>query len=153
VTPTHTPEELIELLTAGAQLDGRPTMQAAVHLLTFTSFPHQSDAGQLIEFDNDADPEAPVTAAFIRDWRQVSAIARQRRWGTGAENLVALAVSLATGDPVDLRAAAPSGGHAHARRVIEAMAIATGHAAHYEITPTAKLDHLIAERDALLNGT
>jgi hypothetical protein len=36
----RTSDELIELLTAGAQLDGRPTMQAAVQLLTFTAFPH-----------------------------------------------------------------------------------------------------------------
>jgi hypothetical protein len=88
----------------------------------------------------------------VRDWHAVESVATTRRWGTGAERLVALAVSLATGDPVDLRDAVIGGGFAHARRVIEAIAIATGHGAHYEITPTAKLDQLIADRDALLNS-
>lgn len=149
---THTPDQLIELLTAGAQLDGRPTMQAAVHLLTFTPFPHQADVATLLEFDNDADPDAPVTAAFVTDWRTVESIAVARQWGTGAQRLVALAVSLATGESVDLRDTVPVGGHAHARRVIEAMAIATGYGQHYEIRPTAKLDELLAERDALLGS-
>ena len=146
----YSPDELIDLLTAGATVG--PTLQAAVHLLTFTPFPHQHDAVSLLEFDNDEDPDAPATAAYVKDWRQVSSLAFARRWGSGAEDLVALAVSLATGDPVDLRAAVPSGGYAHARRVIEAMAIATGQGEHYEITPTEKLAQLLAERDALLGS-
>lgn len=148
----HSPDELIDLLTAGAQLDGRPTTQAAVHLLTFSSFPHQADALSLIEFDNDGDEDLPVTAAFVTDWPAVESMAAARRWGSGTQRLVALAVSLATGAPIDLRDTVPAGGHAHARRVIEAMAVATGYAEVYAITPTVKLDQMIAERDALFNS-
>ncbi|WP_018219161.1 hypothetical protein [Salinispora vitiensis] len=137
------PDELIDLLTVGARFGGRPTMQAAVHLLTFTAFPHQHDAVSMLEFDNDDDTDAPVTAAFVRDWPTVESIAVARRWGTGAQRLVALAVSLASGEPVDLRDAVVAGGHAHARRVIEAMAIATGHDEMHALTPTATLDQLI----------
>lgn len=147
----HSPDELIDLLTAGAH-DARPTMRAAVHLLTFTAFAHQIDAAGLLTFDNDDDPDTPATAAYVRDWGQIESIAIARRWGTGGERLVALAVSLATGEPVDLRDTVPTGGHAHARRVIEAMAIATGYDLMYAITPTATLDRMLAENDALLTG-
>ena len=151
-TQNYSPDDLIDLLTAGAQIADRPTMKAAVHLLTFTQFPHQHDAVSLLEFDNDEDPSVPAGAAYVRDWRQVAAVALERRWGTGAEHLVALAVSLATGGPVDLRATVPSGGYAHAQRVIEAMVIATGHSTHYAITRTPELEQLIRDRDALLSG-
>jgi hypothetical protein len=149
-TQTYSPDELSQLLIAGALLDGRPTMQAAVHLLTFTAFTHQTDAGSLIDLDNDADPDAPVTAAFVRDWPTVESIAVARRWGGGAQQLVALAVSLAAGEPVDLRENVTAGGYAHARRAT-AIAIATGYSEHYTITATPALEQILAERDALLN--
>lgn len=146
---TYSPDELIELLTAGANVDGRPTMQAAVHLLTFTAFPHQADASTLLTFDNDDDPDMPTTAAFVRDWPAVESLAIARRWGSGGEHLIALAVSLAAGTAVDLLDLLPGLGSAHARRVIEAIVIATGTAHLYEITGTAALDQLNADRAAL----
>lgn len=146
---TYSAEQLTELLTAGA-VNGRPTVQAAVHLLTFTSFVHQHDAVTLLDFDNDDDPDAPVTAAFVRDWPAVESLAIARRWGRGGESLITLAVSLAAGTAVDLRDVLPGLGSAHARRVIEAVVIATGTAHLYEISGTAELDKLIADREALL---
>ncbi len=74
------------------------------------------------------------------------------RLGGGDQRLLALAVSLATGAPVDLAANVSVGGFAHIRRVIEAIAIAAGGADLYAITPTEKLNQLIADRDAMLGG-
>lgn len=152
MSDTYSPEQLVDLLVEGARLDGRPTTQAAVHLLTYTAFVHQLDASDLVEFDNDDDPDAPVTAAFVRDWPKAESIAIARRWGGAGERLTGLAASLATGEPVDLRNTLPGLGSAHARRVIEAVVIATGTAHLYEITGTAVLDQLNAEREALSRG-
>jgi hypothetical protein len=152
VPTTYSPDELTQMLVAGAQALGRTNVQAAVHLLTFTSLPHRRAFAELVEVENVDWQDGPVLAAFVKNWKVLPGSAAADRLGGGDQRLLALAVSLAGGEPVDLSTNLSVGGYAHARRVIEAVAIATGYGEHYEITPTAKLDQLIAERDALLNS-
>ncbi|MEV0732264.1 hypothetical protein [Polymorphospora sp. NPDC050346] len=82
----------------------------------------------------------------MRDWKALPTSAAANRLASGDKRLLALAVSLACGEPVDLADNVTVGGHAYARRVIEAIAIATGYAEHYEIV----LTEILAARDALL---
>ncbi|WP_047891181.1 hypothetical protein [Micromonospora sp. RV43] len=151
-SPTaYTPDQLTELLVAGATCTDRNNISAAVHLITFTSLPHRARFGELLDVDDVDGPDGlRTTAAFVRDWKTLPDSPAADRLASGDQRLIALAVSLATGEPVDLRDNASVGGHAYARRVIEAIAIATGYAEHYEITPTAKLHEMLAARDALL---
>lgn len=149
-TPTeYSPEGLCRMLTAGAAAIGRTTVRAAVHLLTFTELPHRRDFPSLIVFEYVDEGELRVPAAFVRDWAALPDSRAADRIGGGDQRMLALAVSLATGGPVDLAANVGVGGHAHARRVIEAIAIATGYGEMYAVTPTAKLDEMLAARDAL----
>jgi hypothetical protein len=93
-----------------------------------------------------------VLAAFVRDWAALAeGPAISYRTG-GDARMLALAASLASGQPVDLAANVGVGGHAHARRVIEAFAIATGTAELYAITPTPALHEPLAQFDALFNS-
>jgi hypothetical protein len=158
VPTTHSPDELAQMLVAGAQAIGRTNVQAAIHLLTFTSLPHRHAFPELLDVFPALDVEdvdgrdGPALAAYVKDWKALPGSAAADRLGGGDQRLLALAVSLAVGEPVDLSANLSVGGYAHARRVIEAMAIATGYSEHYEIRPTARLDQMIAEREALLNS-
>jgi hypothetical protein len=159
VTTTYSPDELTQMLVAGAQTIGRTNVQAAIHLLTYTSLPHRHTfpallniLPALIDWEDVDGRDSPALAAYVKDWKSLPDSPAADRLGGGDQRLLALAVSLAVGEPVDLSANLSVGGYAHARRVIEAMAIATGYHEHYEIRPTAKLDQLIAEREALLNS-
>jgi hypothetical protein len=152
VPTTHSPDELTQMLVAGAQATGRTNVQAAIHLLTFTSLPHRHAFPELLDVEDVDGRDGPALAAFVKDWKSLPDSPAADRLGGGDQRLLALAVSLAAGEPVDLSANLSVGGYAHARRVIEAMAIATGYSEHYEIRPTAKLDQMIADRDALLNS-
>ena len=148
-TAAYTAEQLQELLGAGGRVDGRPTKQAAIHLLTYTELVrHRGFAGLLDIEDVDLRGEI-VTAAFVRDWKALPTSPTAHYMGGGDHRLLALAVSLATGEPVDLAENLVGFGFAHARRAIEAVAIATGAAHLYEVTGTSALQQLIADRDAL----
>jgi len=146
----YTAEEMQQLLVAGGKLIGTYPAQAAVHLLTFTELPGRSDFAALVDVEEVPDHDGqPVLAAFVRDWPALaSGPAISYRTG-GDARLLALAASLACGQPVDLSANVGVGGHAHAKRVIEAFAIATGTAEFYTVTPTPALDEMLAARDAL----
>lgn len=145
-TTKYSREQMNDLLVAGAQQIDRWPVYAAVHLLTFTDLPGRPSFTDLVEIEDTEDTDGPV-AAFVRDWK---ALPDTRGLGSGSQRLLALAASLATRDPVDLSANVCVGGHAHARRVIEAIAIATGYGEMYEIRPTTKLDEMLAAQDALL---
>jgi hypothetical protein len=135
----HTSGELEQMLIAGAQIDGRPTLQAAVHLLLFTELQAYNPFVDLLEFDNDDEPRA----AYVRDWTILpTTVAPALSLGTGIRRLLALAASLAAGEPVDLREHLPAAGPAQARKIVEAVAIATGYAqlCATEATATGK-DH------------
>jgi len=156
-TALYSGDELREMLVVGAGICGPSTLQAAVHLLTFTELPARRGFAELLEFEDADGPATPAEvadrrlglAAFVTDWTALPSSPVAHRLGSGDARLLALAVSLAENQPVDLRTNITVGGHVHARRVIEAMAIATGYGEHYQITPTAALDELLAARDAL----
>jgi hypothetical protein len=152
MSTTYSADEMSQMLVAGAKATGRTNVQAAVHLLTFTALPHRQAFAELVEVEDVGWADGPVLAAFVKDWKVLPGSKAADRLGGGDQRLLALAVSLAGAESVDLSVNLAVGGYAYARRVIEAMAIATGYSEHYEIKPTAKLDQLIAERDALLGS-
>jgi len=96
-------------------------------------------------------PAPPILAALVQSWRGLADSAAADRLAGAHTRLLALAASLATGEPVDLQHNLPVGGHAHARRVIEAMAIATGSGELFEVTPTPKLGEILAFQESLAN--
>jgi hypothetical protein len=122
---------------------------AAVHLLTFTELPGRASFADLVDVEDiNAGGGAPTLAAFVRDWKELRTASHL---GSACQRLLTLAASLATGEPVDFAENVSGLGHAHARRVIEAIAIATGQGEMYAITPTPALDEMLARRDALLS--
>jgi len=148
-TPTtpYTGEQMQWMLAAGAEQIDRYPVYAAVHLLTFTELPGRASFAELVDVENiNAGSDTPTLAAFVRDWKALPTVPHL---GSAGRRLLALAASLATGEPVDLAENVSGLGHAHARRVIEALAIATGHGGMYAVTPTPALDELLAHRDAL----
>lgn len=135
MTEDYDRERLQGLLIAGAQLADLLPQKAAVHLLNWTELPGRADFAAHVEVADVPDLHGrEVRAAFVTDW---SALARHEGLLglTGSdERLIALAASLAAGVPVDLRAAACGFGHASAKRVLEAIAIASGADQFYSIT-------------------
>lgn len=132
--PEHPePEQLERMLLAGAEHGGTYPVKAAVHLLVFTELIRHRRFVDQLEFLEITDPAGePATAAFVRDWTTLLDGPTAHLLGGGATRLLTLAMALATGHPVDLRDNLRGFGHAHARRAVEAVALATG----YPATPT-----------------
>ena len=129
----YTAEEMQQLLLAGARLTGTHTARAAAHLLTFTELPGREAFARLVEVAAERDLDGkPVTAAFVTDWKALQTDVG--RLTGGDARLLAIAASLDAGEPVDLREQLPGLGHAYARRVIEAVVIATGYSDLYAVT-------------------
>jgi hypothetical protein len=139
---TYSGDELRAMLTAGAA-GASPTLQAAVHLLTFTDVPDRPAFANLVDVDDISAGTTPALGAFVRDWAGLPSSAAAARLSGGPARLLALAISLATGQPVDLRENIAPGGHAHIRRVLEAVIIAAADGL-YEVAPTPKLDEVLA---------
>lgn len=149
MTTEHTPDELCQMLTTGAAEYG-PTTRAAIHLLVFTELPHRRTFVELLDIEDiNVGSGEPVWVAHVRSWPALATRQRSSRMSSGTHRLLTLAVSLATGTAVNLRDAVQVGGHAHTRRVVEAMAIATGADEYYAITPTPALDEMLAKRAAM----
>lgn len=126
VTP-YTAEEMERLLVAGAEQIGTCTVRAAVHLLVFTELVHHGAFAQLVDVEEvPVQVGGPVLAAFVRDWSGLTSDRVSGRMGSAGQRLLALAASLAVGEPINVRENVVGLGHAHARRVVEAFAIATG---------------------------
>lgn len=132
----YTPEQLREMLTAWGIWDGVNNARAAMHLVGFTSVIEHPDAAHHLDIRDvyDRHQEKKIMVAFVKDWDGLIRLADH-----GDEHgLLVLARSLA--DPSRSAAILLSGvlggfGHASARRVIEAIAIATGYAEWYTISP------------------
>lgn len=101
-------DEPVEFATAGEL--------AAVHLLTFTELPHRRGFADLVDVETVDAPDGPVLAAFVRDWTALHQSPAAERLSGAHDRMLALAVSLATGEPVDLAGTVGVGGHAHARQ-------------------------------------
>jgi len=147
----YTAEEWQQLLVAGGKYSGLLTVKGAVHLLTFTELPHHRAFPDLVEVErvHDRANNETYTAAFVKDWAALPDSKAAIRLPGGDTKLLALAVSMVSGTPVSLRDNLVGFGHAHIRRVIEAVAMATGGDEFYAVTPTPALDEMLAARDAL----
>lgn len=144
----YTGDELRALLVAGAQYNGYQGVQGAVHLLTYTTLPDWRGFPALVDVElglYDKIRRETYDVAFV-PWARLLDATRAAHISSTVRRLLDLAVSMAAGVPVDLREALPSLGHAHARRVVEAVAMATDVTEFYTLgfAPTPKL----AEREA-----
>jgi hypothetical protein len=110
--------------------------RAAVHLLSFTTVPDQPGFGDLVGIlDLVWDMGDTVRMGQVTDWAAVVDFAAAADVPDRDRQLIAVAASLAGGPPVALEAAVSFfGDQAAARRVIEAVAIATGHGDRWELT-------------------
>ncbi|GGK69213.1 hypothetical protein [Nocardia camponoti] len=150
---THTAEEVAALLEAGARASDSPFQQAAIHLLTYTDLPGRADLQPYLDIEDVDLNGQSVPAAWIRDWHGIGKLKGLGHLHGGAERLVRLAASMAHGEPVDLSATLSGLGHAHARRVLEAVAICSGADEFYEITETPALQRNNSFLAALLGET
>ncbi|MEO3771306.1 hypothetical protein [Micromonospora sp. B9E7] len=116
----------------GASLGRR----AAVHLLTGTAVPDQPGFGDLVGIlDLVWDMGDTVRMGQVTDWAAVVDFAADGDVPDRDRQMIAVAASLAGGPPVDLETAVSLvDDPAAARRVIEAVAIATGHGDRWELT-------------------
>ncbi|MGV9211613.1 hypothetical protein ACTFTM_07100 [Micromonospora sp. RB23] len=135
------PDSLRTLIRAGAWISRPDTGKAAVHLLTFTKLPDQPGFADLVEVVQipEYDDGHDIQVAVIRDWPALLALPAVEHLSDDDRRLLALAGSLATGQPVDLAANAAVQGHEHAAKVAEAMVIAAGYHMKYEVTATERL--------------
>ena len=62
------PNEMPELLLAGARADGWLPARAAMHLLTFTDLPGSAQFAAHVEIRDAWSPGATVRGAWVRDW-------------------------------------------------------------------------------------
>lgn len=142
----YTGDELRALLVAGARCRGSLSIQGATHLLIFTDVPDRLGFRSLVEVElglYDRGAGETYDAAFV-PWARLVDATQAWHISSTARRLLDLAVSMAAGVPVDLRDALPGLGHAHARCVLEAVAIAAGADEFYTLTPTPKLAELEA---------
>lgn len=111
-------------------------LRAAVHLLTFTAVPDQPGFGDLVGImDLVWDMGDTVRMGQVTDWSAVVGFAAAADVPDRDRQMIAVAASLAGGPPVGLEAAVSFvDDPAAARRVIEAIAIATGHGNRWELT-------------------
>jgi hypothetical protein len=125
------------------QIDQYP-VYAAIHLFTFTELPGRASFAEFVDVEDINAGDDPVPAAFVRDW---NVLRTGPHLGSAGRRLLALAASLAVGEQVGLAENLSGLGNAHARRVIEAIAIATGHGEMYAITATPALAEQYARSD------
>lgn len=153
MTTPPTRAEMRELLLAGATNNGGLNDQAAMHLLLFTELPDTARFARHVDLDTTWAPGGgSVRVARIRDWDQLIADPDLRLSGT-EERFLKIAASFAAGRPADLSAVVTNMlGWAHARRVAEAVLIATDTTALLAVSDTAKLGDLKALHDTLSSG-
>jgi hypothetical protein len=135
------PDTLRALIRADVWIDRPTDMKAAVHLLTFTGLPDRPGFAELVEVVQipEYDDGQDIQVAVIRDWAALLALPAVGELSDDDQRLLALAGSLASGEPVDLAANVAVSSPGHALRIIEAMVIATGYYGKYDITPTERL--------------
>ncbi|MCL2581001.1 MAG: hypothetical protein FWE35_00925 [Streptosporangiales bacterium] len=149
---TYTAEEMTALLGEWACVVGSYGMYAAVHLLTYTELPGRRDFARHVDIETGyaADGSEPLVAA-VRDWDKLLNSGTVYLTG-GDQRLVEIAASYASGRPVDLRQAGNGLGTAHARRLVEAVAIGAGMEEYLTIGDSPALAEMRARNDALLGA-
>lgn len=149
---TYTAEEMTALLNEWARVVGSWSMYAAMHLLTYTELPGRRDFAKHIEITTGyaADESEPLIAV-VRDWDKLLTSGTVYLTG-GDARMVQIAASYAAGRPVDLREHGNGLGTAHARRLVEAVAIGAGMGEYLTIADSPALLETRARNDALSEG-
>jgi hypothetical protein len=139
LTTSYSPDEMQELLLAGARADGWLPAQAAAHLLVFTGLPGCPPFAAHVEIRDAWSLGDMVRGAWVQDWDAL--LADEDLYLTGTERrFLEVAASFAAGRKISLSGQVTGElGWAHAQRVAEAIFIATGTAGLLQVTGTAKL--------------
>lgn len=150
---TYTTEEMTALLNEWARVVGSHSMYAAMHLLTYTELPGRKDFAKHIDITTGyaADESEPLIAV-VRDWDKLLNSGTVYLTG-GDARMVEIAASYAAGRPVDLREHGNGLGTAHARRLVEAVAIGAGMGEFLTIADSPALLEMRAKNDALFGIT
>jgi hypothetical protein len=150
---TYTAEEMTALLNEWARVVGSWSMYAAMHLLTYTELPGRRDFARHIDIETGyaADETEPLIAV-VRDWDKLLNSGTVYLTG-GDARMTEIAASYATGRPVSLRENGHGLGTAHARRLVEAVAIGAGMGEYLTITDSPALLEMRARNDALTSST
>jgi hypothetical protein len=150
---TYTTEEMTKLLNEWARVVGSYGMYAAMHLLTYTELPGRKDFAKHVDIETGyaADETEPLIAV-VRDWDKLLNSGTVYLTG-GDARMVEIAASYATGRPVDLRENGSGFGTAHARRLVEAVAIGAGMGDLLTIADSPALLDMRAKNDALFGIT
>jgi hypothetical protein len=149
----YTTEEMTNLLSEWARVVGSHSMNAAMHLLTYTELPGRKDFAKHVDITiGYAADETEPLIAVVRDWDKL--LTSDTVYFTGGDlRMVEIAASYATGRPVDLREHGNGLGSAHARRLVEAVAIGAGMAEFLTISDSPALLEMRAKNDALFGIT
>ena len=149
---TYTTEEMTALLNEWARVVGSYSMYAAMHLLTYTELPGRRDFAKHVDIETGyaADETEPLIGV-VRDWDKLLTSNTVRFTG-GDLRMTEVAASYAAGRPVDLREHASGLGTAHARRLVEAVAIGAGMGEYLTIADSPALAAMRARNDALFAG-
>jgi hypothetical protein len=150
---TYTTEEMTSLLNEWARVVGSHSMYAAMHLLTYTELPGRKDFAKHVDITiGYAADETEPLIAVVRDWDKL--LTSDTVYFTGGDlRMVEIAASYAAGRPVDLREHGNGLGSAHARRLVEAVAIGAGMAEFLTISDSPALLEMRAKNDALFGIT
>ena len=139
--PSPVGDTLRELLIAGARFDVL-TARAAMHLVAFTGLPDSRRFASHVTVDNHYADGAKIPIARIPDWDALLADGELGLTGT-ERRFLEVAASFACGRPVSLMAQVTNElGWAHARRLMEAILLATGTEELLAIDDTARLGEL-----------
>ena len=142
---TYTAGEMTALLNEWARVVGSWSMYAAMHLLTYTELPGRRDFARHVEITTGyaADESEPLSAV-VRHWDQL--LTSGTVYLTGGD---ARMIEIAASRPVDLREHGHGLGTAHARRLVEAVAIGAGIGEYLTIADSPALLEMRARNDAL----
>lgn len=140
---------LAEMLVNGARDGGLMNVQAAAHLLTFPELlehlvdhpPFRENLSMSTVTRRGADSVTDLPVARLKSWLRVSHFADELHLGSAAYTMLSLAGSLASGAKVCLRDEFGSLDTAHATRIVEAMAIASGLTQRHDVTVTRRQLH------------
>lgn len=146
---TLSTEDMTAALNYGAALDDRPTLLAAIHLLVFTDLPGRADFARFVDIEPVENREGVEQLAAFPKWHKLADAVAEFRLDGAKDRLLQLAVSYATGKPVDLREVTGLG-TAHAKAAIEAAIIAQGMTGFYQLNDGPELERMRAFHANLL---
>lgn len=133
---TLTRDEVITMLRHGAESDGQPAIQAAVHLLTLTEVPGRPELARHVRAGTGTVDGKPAGMAWVKHWGRLADDRAFRSLAGQDARLLHLAASYGAGRPVSLREDAAGFGRVQARRVAEAALIAAGADEDYIVRAT-----------------